>query len=265
MTRAGFSGGLVSLVGAGPGDPELITIRGLRRLQEADDIVHDRLIPAALLDHRRTAAHLHDVGKTPGDHACSTQEEINALLIGLGKLGRRVVRLKGGDPFMFGRGGEEAIALRNAGVPFEIVPGVSSALAAPAAAGIPVTHRGLATSVTVATGHGASGTGDGDHDWEALARMRGTLVFMMPVGSLEQITSALIANGRAPDEPAALVRCGTMTNQQILASTLQSIAQAARTARVTSPAVLVVGETVRLSDHLASTDHVLAPVLAMVE
>ena len=250
MTQEFPSGGLVSLVGAGPGDPELLTVRGLRRLREADDVVHDRLIPVALLEHCKPGGHLYDVGKLPGDPCSTTQDGINQLLVDLGRLGRKVVRLKGGDPFVFGRGGEEALALAAAGVPFEVVPGVSSALAAPAAAGIPVTHRGLATSVTIATGHGASGTMDGGHDWEALARMRGTLVFMMAVGSLERIVEALIAHGRAPDEAAAIVRCGTTPDQQTIRAPLGSIARAAMLAEIAPPAVLVIGESVRVGERL---------------
>jgi uroporphyrin-III C-methyltransferase len=244
--------GLVSLVGAGPGDPELLTLRGLHRLQQADDVVHDRLIPRALLDVCKSDVHFYDVGKLPGASCSTTQDEINQLLVDLGRLGRRVVRLKGGDPFVFGRGGEEALSLAAAGVPFEIVPGVSSALAAPAAAGIPVTHRGLSTSVTIATGHGAESASDGGHDWEALGRMRGTLVFMMAVGSLDQIVNNLIAHERAPDEPAAIVRCGTMPNQQTLRAPLGSIAQVAKMAGIAPPAVLVVGETVRIGEQFGA-------------
>lgn len=261
MTLDTTARGLVSLVGAGPGDPELLTLRGLRRLQEADDVVHDRLIPSALLDFCKPDVHLYDVGKLPGNPCSATQDEINQLLVDLGQLGRRVVRLKGGDPFVFGRGGEEALSLVAAGVPFEIVPGVSSALAAPAAAGIPVTHRGLAGSVTIATGHGASGKSDGGHDWDALARIRGTLVFLMAVGSLEQIVGSLIAHGRTPDEPAAIVRCGTLPDQQTLRAPLKSIAQSAKKAGITAPAVLVVGETVRVCDQLG--DMTEASVLTM--
>jgi uroporphyrin-III C-methyltransferase len=262
MTIEIRSSGLVSLVGAGPGDPKLLTLRGLRRLQEADDVVHDRLILPALLEYCSPDVHLYDVGKLPGNPCSATQDEINQLLVDLGRLGRRVVRLKGGDPFMFGRGGEEALSLVAAGIRFEIVPGVSSALAAPAAAGIPVTHRGLAASVTIATGHGASGDPGGGHDWEALARMRGTLVFMMAVGSLEQIVESLIAHGRAPDEPSAIVRCGTMPDQQTLRAPLASIAQAAQSASITAPAVLVVGETVQVSEELG--DMIGAAALTMV-
>ena len=240
--------GFVSLVGAGPGDPDLLTRRGQRRHEEADAVVYDRLISPELLDCCRRDADRYDVGKLPGSCRSARQEDINDLLVQLGKLGRRVVRLKGGDPFLFGRGGEEALALAAAGIRFEVVPGVSSALAAPAAAGIPVTHRGVATSVTIATGHGENGTPD--HDWESLARMRGTLVFMMAVERMDQIVGRLIAHGRSRDEPAAVVRWGTTPWQTVVQSSLDTIVETVRSEVVTSPAVLVIGNTVALADQL---------------
>ncbi|MDQ3856682.1 MAG: uroporphyrinogen-III C-methyltransferase [Chloroflexota bacterium] len=244
--------GFVSLVGAGPGDPELLTLKGLRRLEEADAVVHDRLVPRELLGYCRTGAELYDVGKAPGLPS-PTQLEINALLVRLGLDGQRVVRLKGGDPFVFGRGGEEALALAEAGVPFEIVPGVSSALAAPAAAGIPVTHRGVAGAVTIATGHERAGAPDGGtHDWEALARTRGTLVFLMAVEHLETIVESLLEHGRAPDEPAALVRQGTTEEQTLLTGPLKEIHTLALASGLTPPAVLVVGPTVGLAGALGA-------------
>src|SRR5438309_2937488 len=172
--------GTVYLVGAGPGDPGLITRRALDLIAEADVILYDRLIPAGALDNARPDADLRYVGKRPGEPAVG-QDEISRTLIELARAGRSVVRLKGGDPFVFGRGGEEILALAEAGIPVEVVPGVSSALAVPAAAGIPVTHRGFASAVTIATGHSQTGRGDDDHDWDALARTRGTLVFLMAV------------------------------------------------------------------------------------
>jgi uroporphyrin-III C-methyltransferase/precorrin-2 dehydrogenase/sirohydrochlorin ferrochelatase len=243
----GDHAGLVSLVGAGPGDPELLTLGALRRLRAADAVVYDRLIGSEVLGLCRADAEMYDVGKVPGNHACQ-QSEINDLLIRLGRAGRRVVRLKGGDPFVFGRGGEEALALANAEVPFEIVPGVSAALAVPAVAGIPVTHRGLATSVTIATGHGRGGTGD--HDWSALARTRGTLVFLMAVENLEQIVERLLGNGRNPTEPTAIVESGTLPEQRIIRSSLADAAATARAADVKAPAVFVVGPTVELADQI---------------
>ncbi len=243
--------GLVSLVGAGPGDPELLTLRALKRLRTCDAVVHDRLISPELLDYCHPGAARYDVGKIPGHHGRGRQEEINKLLARLGSEGQRVVRLKGGDPFVFGRGGEEALALSEAGVPFEVVPGVSSTLAAPAAAGIPVTHRGLATSVTVATGHArADGSEDESHDWGALARMRGTLVFLMAIENLDRIAARLLAHGRPAGDPAALVRWGTTPEQTVLSSTLGEVAAAARAARIQPPAVLVLGPTVPLAQAL---------------
>ena len=247
--------GFVSLVGAGPGDPELITLRGLRRLQAADAIVHDRLVGAELLAFGRPGAERYDVGKAPGGYGYR-QEEINTLLIHLARQGKQVVRLKGGDPFLFGRGGEEALALVAARVSFEIVPGVSSALAGPAAAGIPVTHRGLAGSVTIATGH-ARGDGVVDHDWAALARLSGTLVFLMALETLEEIVAQLIAHGRRPDEPAAMIQSATTPDQREVHATLGELARAVRRAGLASPAILVVGPTVQLAELIQS-----APSLA---
>lgn len=245
--------GLVSLVGAGPGDPELLTLRALKRLRQADFVVYDRLIAPELLDHCPPSAVRYDVGKIPGRHGQGKQGEINGLLVSLGEAGNKVVRLKGGDPYVFGRGGEEALALAQAGVPFEIVPGVSSALAAPAAAGIPVTHRGMSTSVTIATGHPRTGgPEDVGHDWAALAAMRGTLVFLMAVENLEHITTRLLQHGRSPNEPAALVRWGTTDQQTVVSGYLDGIAADARRLDVQPPAVLVVGPTVPLANVLAA-------------
>ena len=237
--------GLVSLVGAGPGDPELLTLRAVQRLQAANVVVHDRLVPSAILDFAAKSAELVDVGKTPGGGGAS-QSEINALLVDLGRQGRRVVRLKGGDPFVFGRGGEEALALARAGVPFEVVPGVSSALAAPAAAGIPVTHRGLSPSVTIVNGHDAD-----QHDWSALARSAGTLVFLMAVEHLELIAERLMSSGRSVVEPAAVVQWATTPRQRVVAAPLSDIAAEARAAGLAAPAVLVVGQTAALSSALS--------------
>jgi uroporphyrin-III C-methyltransferase/precorrin-2 dehydrogenase/sirohydrochlorin ferrochelatase len=239
--------GIVSLVGAGPGDPELLTLKGLRRLREADAVVHDRLVSSEILDYCRPDAERYDVGKSSGHHS-RAQDEINALLIRLGRAGQRVVRLKGGDPFVFGRGGEEILALALAGITYEVIPGVSSALAAPAAAGIPVTHRGLASAVTIATGHARSGCTSDDHDWEALARVRGTLVFLMAVENLDSIVAGLMSHGRTPDEPAAMVQSGTTPEQRVIRSTLRDIVENVRAAGITPPAVLVVGDTVALAE-----------------
>src|SRR6266851_2674280 len=236
--------GLVSLVGAGPGDPELLTLRAVRRLQTAEAVVHDRLVSAAVLEYAHPAAERFDVGKAPGGAGC-TQGEINQLLVKLGRAGKRVVRLKGGDPFVFGRGGEEALALARAGVAFEVVPGISAALAAPAAAGIPVTHRGLSGSVTIVNGHNAD-----QHDWSVLANGGGTLVFLMAVEHLEEIVDRLLAHGRAADEPAAVVQWATTPLQRVLSAPLAGIAAATRAAGLEPPAVLVVGRTAGLSAEL---------------
>src|SRR5579864_702400 len=195
--------GMVSLVGAGPGDPDLLTLRALQRLMAADVVMHDRLIGEGVLQLASPTAERIDVGKIPGGGGAS-QAEINALLVKLGGTGKRVVRLKGGDPFVFGRGGEEALALARAGVDFEVVPGVSSALAAPAAAGIPVTHRGLSASLSILNGHDAN-----QHDWDGLARGGGTLVFLMAMEHLADIANRLVVHGRPASEPAALIEWAT--------------------------------------------------------
>ena len=242
--------GLIWLVGAGPGDPDLITAAGLAALRTADVVVYDRLAAPALLREARPDALLVDAGKAPGAHTLG-QEAINALLVEHGRAGRTVVRLKGGDPFVFGRGGEEALALHDAGIPFRVIPGVTSAVAAPAFAGIPVTHRGIAGSVLIATGHeAASADSAGDRtDWAAMARAADTLVFLMGVERLRQITSRLLAAGRPATQPAALVRWGSTPQQEVLIATLGTIAAEAR--RIQPPAALVVGDVVALRDRIA--------------
>jgi uroporphyrin-III C-methyltransferase / precorrin-2 dehydrogenase / sirohydrochlorin ferrochelatase len=239
------SRGLVSLVGAGPGDPELLTLRALRRIRAADSVVHDRLVSAEVLAFAPPHSARYDVGKAPKNVGVE-QRDIEALLVSLAHKGQRVVRLKGGDPFVFGRGGEEALALARAGIPFEIVPGISAALAAPAAAGIPVTHRDLSASVTIATGQTRQA-----HDWQALARSGGTLVFLMAVERLDSIVGHLLEHGRAADEPAAIIQWATTARQQTVVAALSGIVQAARGAGIEPPAVLVVGPTAALSSKLA--------------
>jgi uroporphyrin-III C-methyltransferase / precorrin-2 dehydrogenase / sirohydrochlorin ferrochelatase len=246
--------GFVSLVGAGPGDPELLTLRAADRLRKADVVVHDRLVSDAVLDYAGPSAERIDVGKRPGGHGAS-QPEINALLIELARQGKRVVRLKGGDPFVFGRGGEEALALVEAGVPFEVVPGVSSALAAPAAAGIPVTHRGLSGSVTVLNGHDVD-----QHDWDALARSANTLVFLMGVEHLAEIADRLLSAGRAANEPCALVEWASTPRQRTILCPLGDVAITARAEGLEAPAVLVVGPTVALANVLSSGERALLAV-----
>jgi uroporphyrinogen III methyltransferase/synthase len=239
--------GRVYLVGAGPGDPGLLTARALELIAAADTILYDRLIPSAALEGARPDAELLYVGKEGGG-ASVPQEQTEALMVARAQAGGTVVRLKGGDPFVFGRGGEEALALRAAGIPFEIVPGVTAGVAALAYAGIPVTHRGLARACAFVTGR----TGDeSELDWAALAAFPGTLVFYMGVGRLAQISAALIEAGRAPQEPAAVVEAGTLPAQRTVRGTLQTIAERAVEEQVGSPSITVVGAVAELADELA--------------
>ena len=231
----------VYLVGAGPGDPGLLTRRGEALLRAADVVVFDRLASQELLALAPDGAELVDVGKAPGD-VVMTQDDINALLVAHGAAGREVVRLKGGDPFVFGRGGEEAEACIAAGVPFEVVPGVTSAIAAAAYAGVPVTHRRVSTSFTVVTGHEDPTKGATDTDWDALARTGGTLVVLMGAGRLAQITKALIAGGRAESTPVAAVRFGTRPDQRTVRATLGTIAEIG----VDPPSAIVIGDVAAL-------------------
>jgi uroporphyrinogen III methyltransferase/synthase len=241
--------GLVSLIGAGPGDPGLLTVRGAEALAAADVVVYDHLANPALLDRARPDAERVYVGKTAGSHTLS-QEEISALLLERAEAGRRVARLKGGDPFVFGRGGEEALALVEAGVLFEVIPGVTSAVAAPAYAGIPVTHRGLASSFAVITGHEDPGKEESAVDWARLATAVDTLVFLMGVGNLPLIVERLVAHGRPVETPVALVRWGTLPNQETVTGTLADIVEKARAANLGPPAVTVVGRVAKLHETL---------------
>ncbi len=236
--------GIVYIVGAGPGDPGLITVKGLACLRQADVLLYDRLIPIELLDEVPLHAERTDVGKEPSRHRRS-QAEINDLLIEKAREGKIVVRLKGGDPFVFGRGGEECQALAEANIRYEVIPGVSSAIAVPAYAGIPVTHRGIATSFTVITGH----TADSDIDWSAISRT-GTVVFLMGVAHLPEIVRQLSAHGRRLDTPVAIIEQGTTQNQSVLTGTLADILEKADAARVQAPATLIVGEVVRLREQI---------------
>ena len=241
--------GRVYLVGAGPGDPGLVTVKALECLKQADAVVYDFLVNPGLLAHAAQGAELIYVGKKGSDHTLD-QSGINALLVDLANKGRTVVRLKGGDPFIFGRGGEEAEELVRAGIAFEIVPGVSSAVAAPAYAGIPLTHRRFTSSVGFLTGHEDPTKPDSALDWDRIATGLGTLVFLMGVRNLSTITARLIEAGRGPDTPAALVRWGTTPNQATLTGTLADLAEKARALDFQPPAVLVVGEVVTLRDTL---------------
>ncbi len=241
--------GKVYLVGAGPGDPELITLKGLRCLRVADVVVYDRLVNLSLLDEAPSGAERVFAGKKTGCHAVK-QEEIHAFLIHRARQGRLVVRLKGGDPFVFGRGGEEALALAQAGIPFEVIPGVSSAIAVPAYAGIPVTHRDHASSVTIVTGHGRYPHGPAGVNWEALAKVGGTLVILMGVDTLPHVTRQLLDGGLPADTPAAVIQQGTIAQQRVVTDTLVNIAACARRANITSPAITVIGAVVALRDSL---------------
>jgi uroporphyrinogen III methyltransferase/synthase len=238
---------LIYLVGSGPGDPGLFTLKGVRCMEEADAVVYDRLAPEALLGYVSAGAEKIYVGKKPGDSTMS-QEEINALLVDLGRAGKTVVRLKGGDPYIFGRGGEEALALKEAGLPFEVVPGVTSGVAAPAYAGIPVTHRNISTSVAFVTGHEDPTKGHSDVDWSKLANGSDTLVLYMGVGRLQEISAGLIVAGRERDTPVACVRWGTVPEQQTVTGTLEDIASRVAEAGLKPPAIIVVGEVVALRE-----------------
>lgn len=241
--------GIVYIVGGGPGDPGLITVKGLDCLRRADVVLYDRLAAPELLDEVPSAAELIDVGKEPKRHRRS-QEEINDLLVEKARAGKIVVRLKGGDPFVFGRGGEECQALAEAGIRYEVVPGVSSAIAVPAYAGIPVTQRGVTTAFTVVAGHmapvGAHGT-DSGIDWDRISRI-GTIVFVMGVEHLPEIVANLIAHGRSSETPAVLIQEGTTPNQVVITGTLADIVEKAQAIR--PPAVFVVGEVVRLREQI---------------
>jgi uroporphyrinogen III methyltransferase/synthase len=241
--------GKVFLVGGGPGDPGLLTLRGRECLELADVVVVDRLVNPELLRYARPGAEVIDVGKEAGLPQPS-QDAINALLAERARRGEQVVRLKGGDAFVFGRGGEEALYLAERSIPFEVVPGVTSAIAAPACAGIPVTHRGLSSSVLIATGHEDPSKPESALRWQHLAGAADTLVFLMAMGHLQQITDSLINYGRDPQEPAALVRWGSTPRQQTLVSTLGDLPTRAKAAGFGSPAVLVVGPVVSLAGKL---------------
>jgi uroporphyrin-III C-methyltransferase / precorrin-2 dehydrogenase / sirohydrochlorin ferrochelatase len=248
--RAAARPGRVALVGGGPGDPGLLTLRGRRLLAEADVVVTDRLAPTDVLAELGPDVEIIDAGKVPHAHGL-TQEQINALVVERARAGQRVVRLKGGDPFVFGRGGEEALACVRAGVPFEVVPGVTSAVAVPACAGIPVTHRGITQDFAVVSAHLDPSHPGATVDWEALATGPGTLVLLMAVARLDEVTRELIKRGRDASTPAAVICDGTTERQQVVTSTLGQVATDAAARGVRPPAVVVVGEVVRLRAALA--------------
>ncbi len=247
--------GRVYLVGAGPGDPGLLTARALELIAAADVVLYDRLIGAAALDGARADAELVFVGKEGGAESVP-QDLTEALMVARAQEGRAVVRLKGGDPFVFGRGGEEALALRAAGIAYEVVPGVTAGLAAPAYAGIPVTHRGLASAVALVTGHAraddpADASAQDGLDWPALAAFPGTLVFYMAVRRLPDIAASLMAAGRPSSEPAAVVEAGTLPGQRTVTGTLETIAETAGREDIRAPAITVVGAVAALAERLA--------------
>ena len=245
--------GVVYLVGAGPGDPGLITRRGAELLAQADVIVHDHLAATRLLELASPSAEILCVGKSIG-HCTMSQDRIEQLLIDKARLGHRVVRLKGGDPLVFGRGAEEAASLRAAGIRHEIIPGVTAGVGVPAYAGIPVTHRAFASAVAFVTGH-ADPDAPGSLDWDALARFPGTLVVYMGVTHLEAIRDALIARGRPRDEPAAVIEWGSTPRQRTLVATLSTLPERAREIRLAPPALLVIGAVAGLRDELAWFEH----------
>jgi uroporphyrinogen III methyltransferase/synthase len=254
VVKSGPKAGFVSLVGAGPGDPGLITVKAISRLQIADAVVYDRLSDPGLLAEARPEAEMYDAGKGPGD-VRMTQEQINDLLVKLSSEGKSVCRLKGGDPFVFGRGGEEALALSAQGLPFEVVPGVTSSIAAAAYAGIPITHRAVSTSFTVVTGSEDPAKPDSQLNWDALAALPGTLVFLMGWRALPAITKELISRGASPDRPAALVQWGTTPKQRSVTGTLENIAEVGKAAGLGSPVAVVIGDVVSLKDGIAWFDN----------
>jgi uroporphyrinogen III methyltransferase / synthase len=253
MRRFAGDRGIVYLVGAGPGDPGLLTVRGQELLDTCDALVYDALANPELVARVGRRVPTHDVGKRGGSSESAKQEAINTLLISLAREGKRVVRLKGGDPFVFGRGSEEAQALAAAKIAFEIVPGVTAGIAAPAYAGIPVTHRGISTSVTFVTGHEDPSKPETQVDWNALARIgaTGTIVLYMGLKTLPSIVHALIRGGLAPDLPAAAVHWGTHVRQRTVIATLSTLAARAAAEGVTAPVITIIGRTVNLHDEIA--------------
>ncbi|HSA58507.1 MAG TPA: uroporphyrinogen-III C-methyltransferase, partial [bacterium] len=240
--------GIVYLVGAGPGDPGLITVKAVACLQKADVVVYDYLANPKFLDLAPPKARRVYVGKKGSSHS-KKQDEINALLVAEARRGRTVVRLKGGDPFVFGRGGEEAEALAGAGIPFEVVPGVTSAIAVPAYAGIPVTHRNFGSAVAIVSGHEQDDEGPSAPDWRALAGIP-SLVFLMGWANLPKIAQHLIEGGKSPSTPAAIVEWGTLPRQKKATGTLSTIVEAAKAKGIKPPTVIVVGGIVSLSGRL---------------
>lgn len=241
--------GYVYLVGAGPGDPKLLTIRGLECIQQADVILYDRLVNVELLAHAKANCELIYCGKEPGKHGL-IQEEIHRKLVEHAKLGKKVLRLKGGDPFVFGRGGEEAAVLRQANIPYEIVPGITAGIAAPAYAGIPVTHRDHATSFAIVTGHGRAEKEQDFLNWAALAQID-TVAFYMSIGNIAHITKSLIQYGKNESTPVAVIEWGTTEKQRTITGILATIAEDIQQHRISNPALILVGDVVRVREQIA--------------
>lgn len=246
--------GTVYLVGAGPGDPGLLTLKGKGCLERSDVVVYDALVDKHVLEYAAPGAQMIYAGKREGHHSRS-QEEINALLVQFARVGLTVTRLKGGDPFVFGRGGEEALALAEAGIPFEVVPGVTAGVAVPAYAGIPVTHRNTAAVVTFVTGHERTDRDVSAIRWDNLGPGHGTLVFFMGLRNLPEIAAHLVRHGRPADTPAAVIEWGTTEFQRVVTGTLADIAPRVQEAGLAPPALIVVGEVVALRDALRWYEH----------
>lgn len=241
--------GKVFLVGAGPGDPKLLTIYGLECLKQSDVVAYDRLVNPELLEFVKPGAELIFCGKSPGNHAF-IQDQINQLLVDKANEGKVVTRLKGGDPCVFGRGGEEAQVLREHHIEFEIVPGVTAGIAVPAYAGIPVTHRDYASSFAIVTGHGRADKKQDHLNWEALAQGIDTVAFYMSVGNLTHICEQLIKHGRDPDTPVAIIEWGTLSKQRTITASLKEIDRLSKQENIQHPALFLVSETVRLREKI---------------
>lgn len=241
--------GKVYIVGAGPGDPRLITVYGMECIEQADVIAYDRLVNPKLLQYAKQDAQLVYCGKEPGRHGL-IQDEIHELLVKEGLNGKVVVRLKGGDPFVFGRGAEEAAVLREAGIPYEVVPGITAGIAAPAYAGIPVTHRDHATSFAIVTGHGREEKGNDFLDWQALATGIDTIAFYMSVGNIQHISKQLIAHGRPSTTPVAVIEWGTTDKQRTMTATLETIAEEIKHQVFQNPSMIIVGDVVQVREQI---------------